>query len=395
MDERLEVMFIARPVTLHARRWIEAIASRGIRCTLAAVASPGEPAVMDGAETIATLPVRGIRHPAYGPGFAANLVRLRRAVAATGPDVVHAHFVEDCGWLGALAGFHPWGVTAWGSDLLVLPGRSRLGVGRRLTRMALRRADFLTAPSQPLLEAAVEQGLAPGRERLMLWGVDRNRFHSGLDPEPFRTRLEVPPGVPLVLSPRRMEALYHIDDILTAWEKVRDGGGPRSVLVLATDGGSLETGFRTRVAASAWREDIRILEPLAYDEMPGLFAAADLVVSVPESDGTPMSVLEAMSTGTPVIAGDLPSLRPWVREGETGRLVPVGSVAALAEALEALLKDSEARLRMGDRAADHAAAEADQEVWMDRAADFYRALAAGHVSPRTATGPAEAGEEER
>ncbi len=395
MAEPLTVLFIARAVTIHARRWIGAVAERGVRCLLAAVTSPGEPERIEGAETVAVLPVRGIRHPAYLPRFLANTLRLRRAIDRTRPAVVHAHFVEDCGWLGAFSGYHPWGVTAWGSDLLVLPDRSRLGVGRRLTRTALRRADFLTAPSQALLEAADRQGLRSGLGTHLLWGVDRGRFHPDLDPAPFRSRLRIPDGVPLVLSPRRMEGLYHIVDILDAWERLRAAGGPRSVLALATDGGSLEPDFRTRAAASEWEEDIRILEPLAYDEMPGLFAATDIVVSVPESDGTPMSVLEALATGTPVIAGDLPSLHPWVHEGKTGRLVPVGDVTALADVLGALLADVEERHEMGRRAAEHAVAEADQTVWMDRAVALYHDLAGGSRSSRTTAGPASAGEEGR
>ncbi len=345
--------------------------------------SPGEQEEVEGAETIMRLPVRGIRDPGYLPGFLANVVRLRRAIAVARPGLVHAHFVEDCGWLGAYAGFHPWGITAWGSDLLVLPGRSRTGVGRWLTGRALRRADFLTAPSLPLLAAAERMGLPPDRGTHLLWGVDRDRFNPGVDPEVFRSRLEVPEGVPLVLSPRRMEPLYHIDDVLDAWERTCSEGR-RSILALATDGGSHEGHFRWRAAASAWRADIRILPALDYTEMPALFAAADVVVSIPESDGTPMSVLEALATGTPVIAGDLPSLRPWVLEEQTGRLVPVGDVPAIAAALCDLLGDEAGRERMGRLAAAHAAAEADQAVWMDRAVALYCNLA--RLPPDSAPG---------
>jgi glycosyltransferase involved in cell wall biosynthesis len=244
-------------------------------------------------------------------------------------------------------------------------------VGRRLTTTAVRRADFLTAPSQPLLDAAASMGLVAGRGHHLLWGVDTGRFHPDVDGRGVRRRLEVPDDVPLVLSPRRMEPLYRIADIVDAWERERSSGR-RSVLALASDGGSLEPHLRERVAVSDRKEDLRILPALDYGDMPALFAAADVVVSVPESDGTPMSVLEALATGTPVIASDLPSLRPWVMEGRTGLRVPVGDVGALAVALGRLVGDRALRERMAEEAARHAASEADQAVWMDRAVALYR-----------------------
>lgn len=376
MAEPLHVLFIARPDTIHARRWIDAVAERGVRCTLAAVASREERTSMEGIDTAVVLPALHLRDPRYPVRFLANVRALRRTIERCRPDILHAHFVEVCGWLGGFSGFHPWGITAWGSDLLVLPARSRTGIGGMLTRRSVRRADFLTAPSEPLLQAARSLGAPPDRTVRMLWGVDRKRFNPAASPVEWRDRLDVPEGVPLVVSPRRMEALYRIEDILDAWEIVQ-ARGRGGVLALATDGGSLEPAIRERVASGPCPESVRILPHLGYEEMPGLMAAADLVVSVPESDGTPMSVLEALATGTPVIASELPSLQPWVIEGRTGVLVPVGSTGDLADAIERLLCDADLRREYGANASALIAAEADQEIWMDRVVALYRRLVWG------------------
>lgn len=375
MAESLHVLFVARPATLHACRWMEAIVARGIRCSLAAISPPGvEPPAVPGVQEVARLPVVPIRDPRYLPLFARNVWKLRGLARHLEPDILHAHFVEDGGWLVSWTGWHPQGITAWGSDLLVLPGRSRTGIGRWLTTRAVRKADFLTAPSAGLLDAARALGAAEGVLHRMLWGVDRKRFHPDVDGSAWRVRLDVPPGVPFVLSPRRMEPVYRIPDILDAWGLLKGQGLP-GILVLATDGGSLEAGFRERVAAESWSESVRFLPPVTYPEMPALYAAADLVVSVPESDGTPMSVLESLASACPVIASDLPSLHPWVLPDRTGLRVPVGDTGALAGALARLMGDADLRRRLGEEGAGLIATEADQGTWMDRAAELYRRAA--------------------
>jgi hypothetical protein len=76
-----------------------------------------------------------------------------------------------------------------------------------------------------------------------------------------------------------------------------------------------------------------------------------------------------------VIASDLPSLHPWVMEGRTGLLVPVGDVGALTVALGRMIGDRTLREQMAGEAARHAASEADEAVWMDRAVALYREVA--------------------
>jgi glycosyltransferase involved in cell wall biosynthesis len=62
---------------------------------------------------------------------------------------------------------------------------------------------------------------------------------------------------------------------------------------------------------------------------------------------TPLKPLEAMATGRPVVASDLPPLREIVNPGQTGAIAPVGDPSALADDLEPLLHDSTDRMRMG------------------------------------------------
>jgi glycosyltransferase involved in cell wall biosynthesis len=90
------------------------------------------------------------------------------------------------------------------------------------------------------------------------------------------------------------------------------------------------------------------LHLLGYrDDVPALMAAADLFVLPSRFEGLPMSVIEAMLTGLPVVACDVRGPAEQVVDGATGLLVPVGDATALAAALRQLAADAELRTRMG------------------------------------------------
>jgi glycosyltransferase involved in cell wall biosynthesis len=83
------------------------------------------------------------------------------------------------------------------------------------------------------------------------------------------------------------------------------------------------------------------------DDVPELLATSDVFVLSSRSEGGPISVLEAMAAGLPVVASDVGGVREQVDEGVSGLLVPAGDPAALAAALERVLGDPQLRRDLG------------------------------------------------
>jgi glycosyltransferase involved in cell wall biosynthesis len=231
------------------------------------------------------------------------------------PAVVHAHQANSVSWHAVRAaravpeaGPVPVVVTAWGSDVLHLPERSPLH--RWMVRYALQGAAAWTADAQALLDAA-DRLAGPCSQVLRAW------VPIGID-EP------TPPTAPVarerrLLSCRLHKRLYRIDAILRAFAHLpADLHG--WVLEVAA------TGEET-AALKALAAELNITARIDFTGMltpPQLLSAyrrSALFVSVPESDGTSVSLLEAMFAGCLPVLSDLPANREWVQPGKNGLLV--------------------------------------------------------------------------
>lgn len=122
------------------------------------------------------------------------------------------------------------------------------------------------------------------------------------------------------------------------------------------------------------------------EDMPAFYASLDVLLSSSRTEGLPMALMEAMSSGVPVVAtavGDVPEL---VKDGLTGILVPSGDTYAMQEAVASLLRDDERRKSLGEAAA----AWIQQNFSASRMAESYLAFYAKVLGSRAAQQPSEA-----
>jgi glycosyltransferase involved in cell wall biosynthesis len=313
------------------------------------------------------------------PGW---MLATRRTVRALQPDILHAHQVATAGWLAAATGYHPCMVTAWGSDLMVGAQRSRLQ--RLLARWVMRRADYVTCVSEGLARAARELGADPRRLEVAPWGVDTEVYRPSQDREALCRSLGLGPG-PIVLSMRSLKAVYNPLDIAQAIPHVLKQH-PHAQFVIRSHNSDahLVSQFQSLIAASGSDRDVRFVGDLPSEtDIADLYRVADVAVSVPSSDGTPSSVLEALACGAVPVVSDLPSLREWVEHEREALLVPVHDVPMLSAAICRLLADADLRRELSIQGARMVRERADSRVCMRRNEEIYEALAASvHPSAR-------------
>jgi glycosyltransferase involved in cell wall biosynthesis len=267
-----------------------------------------------------------------------NLVRYRRAglrqvVVGIAPDIFHAHYLVEHGFYGTAAGWHPYVVSAWGSDVLVDAATSRLS--QAIARFVIRRAELSTANNRHMLREMV---LRLGAERAwaqhIVLGVPRDFFPRG--EQSANSRGPSPNRRPVVLSTRSLDLpLYNVDAIIRAMQRVLELQ-PATRFVIAGEG-RLEA--ELQALAERLNVPAEFRGTLTQDELKTAMLDAEVFVSVPSSDATSVAVLQAMACGSFPIVSDLPSQQELVQEGVNGFRVPVGDGVVLAQAIVKALED--------------------------------------------------------
>jgi glycosyltransferase involved in cell wall biosynthesis len=201
-------------------------------------------------------------------------------------------------------------------------------------RIAMLAADRVVACWTAGLEA-LQQVLPPHRVGLVDNGVPIDPYG---DPEPPHQ----PPRILYVglLTPRK-----GVVDLLTASRLLRERGVDHELRLL---GGTPDEGPEAEAEVRAALDDsTRLLGTRPPEEMPTAFAEADVFCLPSWWEAMPLSVLEAMAAGLPVVATDVGDVSRAVEEGVTGHLVAVRSPEELADALQPILEDERLRRQMG------------------------------------------------
>jgi glycosyltransferase involved in cell wall biosynthesis len=326
-------------------------------------------------ESDGTLPgVNLVQIPAHAPGAALSRLafarRAARAAAGVQADVHHLLLPLDTsnGYtlvrgaplvVGPL--MLPWpsadGGTRPRSRALSAAARIVVPFERRLHAKTLQRAERLLVTGTPAQRALDERLSARCTE--VPYGVEAARFPAGpLPEEPVVLFLSV-------LLPRK-----GYDTLLRAWPYVL-GRIPRARLVIAGDdprGVGPEISERARAIGG-----IEFHGPVAPADVPALFRSARVFCQPSHGEPFGMTILEAMSSGRPVVATAAGGVPGFVREGVNGRLVSPGDERLLADALTSMLSNSGEAVRIGKTNAEHARTF-DWDRVVDRIEESYHAV---------------------
>jgi glycosyltransferase involved in cell wall biosynthesis len=283
--------------------------------------------------------------------FVATL-RLARLIRRERPDILHTHTAK-AGTVGraaaVLAGRRRPPIvvhTFHGHVLRGYFGPVRSRFFRLLERWLASRTTALIAVSPQVRDDLVALGVAPAERFVVVrLGIELDeRVAAGQNGRAESRRyLGIEPDRFAVGWIGRMTAVKRTDDVLVAFKRLRDEGVD-AVLCMVGDGPDRPELERRAHELGVVRDTLF----LGYQEdVAPFYAAFDALVLPSSNEGTPVSAIEALAAGRPVVATRVGGVPDVVQEGRDGFLVDPGATDDLADRLTRLARDPELRERMG------------------------------------------------
>lgn len=296
----MKICFLGDGASIHIRRWCEFFRDCGDDVTLI---------------TFRKAEISGVNIYYCGSDISVNsdggnlqylkkLSYIKKLLKKINPEIINAHYATSYGLLGALCKNAPLVVSTWGSDILVTPKKNV--AYKLITKYVLKRADSITSDSNFMSKEIIVLGNPSEKVITAPMGIDDKIFNKE-----GRTNQNKN-----ILSMRTLCKNSNIDIILKAFSKLskeekdvkliigNDGIDKQEYFELIND---LELNNRVEFIGSVDR--YKVVELLKNNSF---------YVSIPTSDSTSVTLLEAMSCGMVPIVSKLPANLEWISHNYNG-----------------------------------------------------------------------------
>lgn len=274
-----------------------------------------------------------------------TFLKFRKLVKTIQPDIIHAGVVQGPGLMAVASGFKHILLMPWGSDILIHPKRSLLF--RLITSFVLKKAALITCDAETVKNEIINIAKIPEeRIKVIPWGVNIENFKENQDNRiAVRNELGLTNQNLVLIMTRWFRPVYAIEDFLSALPEIIHNN-PKVIAILAGSG-PLENYLRQLTIELEIDKNVIFLGSITNANLPRYLNAADLYVSTSLSDGTSISLLEAMSCELPVIVTDIKANTEWIEDNINGYIAPPGNPKLLSSKITLAINNELAWKEMG------------------------------------------------
>ncbi|MFC4307670.1 glycosyltransferase family 4 protein [Steroidobacter flavus] len=301
--------------------------------------------------------------------------RLKPLLVSANADLCHVQWLDERVLDVSLAGGRPLIATAWGSDLNVPAQAAPNDRTRQRIGAALRALDLLIVDAD---DSATTANLLAGTRvpaATLPIGIDTKLFHPDFAKEraEWRQRWQIEPDALVFLSARQLGAVYRPGEIIAAFAGMPSAARERAYLIMRTFGHSVGTSLASlqqQTEALGIASRVRWVGSMPYEQQPGLFVAADFTVNFPHMDAFPVTFLESLACGVPVLTN---RLKAYESNGALPYLMFASedSISSLSATMAAALDNVEALRTQAAKGREHVVQNFDERVSAARLKEIY------------------------
>lgn len=245
-----------------------------------------------------------------------DLRYFKKLISELKPDIVHTGYVWQTGVLGAYSGFHPHLSMPWGSDVLIEPDNNPYI--KKLVKKVLTTSDHIQCDAEFVKKKIMlDYKVTSEKITVFPWGIDLGMFGKSENTK-AREELNIGREKFVILFTRPLEHIYDLNTLLSGF--LQFSSGKDDILLLIANEGGLRPFVEKFIVKYQLQDKIRLTGWIPNEKLPALFNASDIFVSTSLSDGTSLSLLEAMACGKGLILTKLPAILEWV-DDDNGILI--------------------------------------------------------------------------
>ena len=270
--------------------------------------------------------------------------KLKKIIKEIKPDLIHAHQIMSLSYIVPFLKFHPYVLSAWGTDILLRPNMKM--IYSLLASYTIKKADLLHCDGVKTWKAFESLGASSDKIVQIYFGTNTNNFNPQKRCNELRNQLGIGTSL-MIISTRNFKPIYNIETLIRAIPKVLKRV-PYAKFVIVGSGPQNETLQKLAKDLKVDKNTI-FTGRLSGSDLPHYIASADIYVSTSLSDaGLAASTAEAMASGLPVIVTEDPDNRLWIQDGVNGFIIPVKNPDVLAEKIVKLINNNKLREKMGN-----------------------------------------------
>lgn len=273
-------------------------------------------------------------------GYFRYIKNLKDIIKTFKPDILHAHYASGNGFLGALAGFHPYIISVWGSDVYEFPQQSFLH--RIVLKYNLHKADVILSTSYVM---AKETAKYTNKEiQVIPFGIDMNAFR----PMKLQDRGLFSDNDIVIGTIKTLEKKYGVEYLIRAFSILKNRHPNLPLKLLIVGDGGLRNNLENLVNKLSISADVVFTGRVPWQKVPIYDNLLDIYVALSESESFGVAIIEAGACGKPVVVSNAGGLPEVVENGVTGYVVPKKDPESAADAIEKLVVDKSLREKMGE-----------------------------------------------